>query len=181
MPLILLLTSAFAQNPPKSDPKAVSFASKSIVALTGGQAIKDATLTGSVTWAGGASPETGTATLLASGTGESRMSLVLPTGTRTETRDASTGVARGQWIAQSGESGLFALDNYATDAVWFFPALSSLATGPNAVLTYVGLETRNEAAVQHIQSYVYQPSPLGVTPSPQQLSTINFYLVEVNS
>lgn len=180
LPLILLLVSlASAQNPPQSDPQAVSFASQSIAALTGRNTISDVTLTGSVTWSGGSSPETGTATLLASGTGESRMSLILPSGTRTEIRDGSTGVAKGQWIAQSGASGLFASGNCATDAVWFFPALGSLAAGPNVVLIYVGLETRNGAAVQHIQSYLYQPNPsgvTGVTPSPQQLSTMDFYL-----
>jgi hypothetical protein len=112
----------FSQNqPPASDPRGVAFASRSISALTGGKAISDATLTGSVTWSGGADPETGTATLLASGTGESRMSLVLSSGTRTEIRDASTGVAQGQWTAESGKSGPFASQNCATDAVWFFP------------------------------------------------------------
>jgi hypothetical protein len=104
------------------------------------------------------------------------MSLVLPSGTRSEIRDASTGVPRGKWIAQNGASGLFAFENCATDAVWFFPPLGSLAEGPNVVLTYVGLETRNGAAVQHIQSYLYQRNPLRVNPSPQQLSTIDFYL-----
>ncbi len=177
VPLVLLVVSVMsAQNPPQSDPQAVAFASQSINALTGGNAIGDVTLTGSVTWSGGAAPETGTATLLASGTGESRMSFVLPSGTRTEIRDASTGVAQGQWIAQSSASGLFASQNCATDAVWFFPALGSLAAGPNVVLTYVGQETQNGAAVQHIQSYVYQPNSSGVNPSPQQLSTIDFYL-----
>jgi hypothetical protein len=177
VPLILLLASvAFGQNPPQSDPQAVSFASQSIVALTSGKAIHDVTLTGSVTWSGGATPETGTATLLASGTGESRMTLVLPGGTLSETRDASTGVAQGKWVVESGASGLFASQNCATDAVWFFPVLGSLAAGPNVVLIYVGQETRNGAAVQHIQSYLYQPNPSGVTPSPQQLSAIDFYL-----
>ncbi len=175
--LILLLASvAFAQNPPQSNPQAVSLASQSISALTGGMTIHDVTLTGSVTWSGGAAPETGTATLLASGTGESRMSLVLPSGTRTEIRDASTGMAQGQWIAQSGASGLFAYQNCATDAVWFFPELGSLAAGPNVVLTYVGQETRNGEAVQHIQSYVYQPNASHANPSPLQLSTMDFYL-----
>ncbi len=169
-------TFLFSQNPSESDPQAVSFASQSIAALTGGKAINDVTLTGSVTWSGGAAPETGTATLLASGTGESRMSLVLPSGTRTEIRDASTGMAQGQWIAQSAKSGLFAFQNCATDAVWFFPALGSLAAGPNVVLAYIGQETRNGAAVQHIQSYIYQQNPSGVSPSPQQLSTMDFYL-----
>jgi hypothetical protein len=144
--------------------------------LTAGNAISDVTLTGSVTWSGGVAPETGTTTLLASGTGESRMNLALPSGTRTEIRDASTGMAQGKWIAQGGASGLYASQNCSTDAVWFFPALGSLAAGPNVVLTYVGQETRNGAAVQHIQSYVYQSNPWGLSPTPQQLSTMDFYL-----
>jgi len=144
--------------------------------LTSGKAIKDVTLTGSITWSGGADPETGTATLLASGTGESRMSLVLPSGTRTEIRDASTGVPEGQWIAPSGASGRYASQNCTTDPVWFFPALGSLAAGSNVVLIYVGEETRNAAAVQHIQSYIYQQNPSGSVPSPQQLSAMDFYL-----
>jgi len=164
-----------SQTPP-SDPQAVSFASQSIAALTNGNAITDVTLTGSVAWSGGATPETGTVTMLASGKGESRMSLVFPGGTRTEIRDASTGVALGKWIAESGASGLFAFQNCATDAVWFFPILGSLAAGPNVVLTYIGQETRNGESVQHIQSYVYQSNPYGLTPSPQQLSAMDFYL-----
>lgn len=92
-PLILLLVSvASAQTQPQSDPQAVSFASQSIAALTGGTAISDVTLTGSVTWSGGAVHETGTVTMLALGTGESRMNLAFPSGTRAEIRDASTGV-----------------------------------------------------------------------------------------
>jgi hypothetical protein len=170
-------TFLFSQSqPPASDPQAVAFASRSISALTSGKAISDVTLTGNVTWSGGAVPETGTATLLASGTGESRMSLVLPSGTRTEIRDASTGVAQGQWTAESGKSGLFASQNCATDAVWFFPALGSLAAGPSVVLAYVGQETRNRAAVQHIQSFLYQTNPSGAGPSQQPLSTMDFYL-----
>jgi hypothetical protein len=174
--ILLLASTASSQNRPQSDPQAVSFASQSIAALTGGSTISDVTLTGSVTWSGGAAPETGTAILLASGTGESRMSLTLPSGTRTEIRDASTGVAQGQWTAQSGTSGLFASQNCATDAVWFFPALGSLAAGSNVVLTYVGQETRNGTVVQHIESYIYQAGPPGVTASQQRLSTMDYYL-----
>jgi len=65
VPLILLLASvAVAQNPPQSNPQAVSLASQSIAALSGGKAINDVTLTGSVTWSAGPTPETGAATLL---------------------------------------------------------------------------------------------------------------------
>jgi hypothetical protein len=174
--LILLLASVASSQQPQSDPQALSLASQSIAALTHGNAINDVTLTGSISWSSGSTPEAGTVTLLASGTGESRMSIALTNGAWTEIRDASTGMARGQWIAPSGKTGLFAFQNCATDAVWFFPALGSLAAGSAVVLTYVGQETRNGEAVQHIQSYIYQQNPPGVNPSPQRLSTMDFYL-----
>ena len=172
LPLILLFASVVsAQNPPQSDPKAVSLASQSIARLTGGTPISDVTLTGTVTWSGGTNPKTGTATLLASGMGESLMSFSFPNGTWTEIRDASTGVALGQWIAPNGKSGQFASQNCTTDAVWFFPVLGSLAGGSNIVLSYVGPETRNSEGVQHIQSYIYQ-----LNPTTQQLSMMDLYL-----
>jgi len=159
---------------PMSDPQALSLAAQSITALTAGNSINDVTLTGSVTWL---STETGTATLTAVGTGESRMDLALTTGTRTEIRDAQTGVQIGKWINPNNASGLFASQNCWTDAVWFFPAHGSLAAGPNVVLSYIGQEMRNDAMVQHIQAYVYQPNwPTGVLPTAQQLSTMHFYL-----
>src|ERR1051326_3210637 len=86
----------FAQGQPASDPQALAYAAQSIAAMTGGNAISDVTLTGSVTWNAGA--DSGTATLQALGTGESRMGLGLADGARTEIRDAQTGTALGQWI-----------------------------------------------------------------------------------
>jgi hypothetical protein len=177
LPLVLLLVSiASAQTQPQSDPQAVSLASQAISALTSATTISDVTLSGNVTWSGGSTPQTGTITLLASGIAESRMNISLPKGTWTEIRDGSTGVAQGQWIAPSGKSGLFASQNCATDAAWFFPALGSLGAGQSNVLLYVGEETRNGEAVQHIQSYQYQQNLWGNVPSPQQLSTMDFYL-----
>ena len=172
--LILLATSfAVAQ----SDPQALAYAAQSITAMTGGTPISDATLTGTVTWIAGSDTDTGTGSLKALGTGESRMDLALGSGTRSEIRDASTGSALGQWTAPNNSSGLFAFQNCFTDAVWFFPALSSLAAGPNVVLIYVGQETRNGVAVQHLRSYVNQADPLPPPlPSAQQLSTMDFYL-----
>jgi len=145
-----------------------------MAALTGGTTITDVSLTGSVIWTAGSDNETGAATLLASGTGESRIDLVLGSGTRTEIRDAQTGTALGKWIAPTGSSGQFVSHNCQTDAVWFFPELGSLAAGPNVVLSYVGQETRNGATVQHIRSYVNQS--LLVASTQQPLGTMDFYL-----
>jgi hypothetical protein len=102
--------------------------------------------------------------------------MALPDGIHSQIRDASTGVPLGEWIAPSGAHGLFPPQNCATDAVWFYPALGSLALGPGVVLAYVGQENRNGETVQHIQSYIYQYNPPGLNPSPQQLSTMDFYL-----
>ena len=103
------------------------------------------------------------------------MDLALSTGTRTEIRDAQTGVSLGQWMNPNSTSGHYAFQNCWTDAVWFYPALGSLTAGPSVVLSYVGQETRNDATVQHIQSYQYASGQFP-GPTPQQLSTMDFYL-----
>ena len=103
------------------------------------------------------------------------MDLAIGRGTRSEIRDASTGIPIGKWIAPSGQSGKFAYHNCLTDAVWFFPALGSLAGGPNVVFSYIGQEVRNGLSVQHIQSYIHVPGP-SVSRIPWQLSAIDFYL-----
>jgi hypothetical protein len=104
------------------------------------------------------------------------MDLTLKHGIRTEIRDAQTGVQVGKWINPNNTSGTFALQNCFADAAWFFPVLGSLAAGPNVVLSYIGPDTWNEQSVQHLQSYIYQSNPAKLTPSPQQLSTMDFYL-----
>jgi hypothetical protein len=168
-------TRRVARKPSNTDQRAAALAAQSIAALTGGSNITDATLTGSGTWSAGFESETGAATFLALGTGESRMDLVLPSGTRTEVRDSQTGALLGKWIDPSGTSGSFAIYNCQTDAAWFFPALGSLAAGPNVVLSYVGQETRTGASVQHIRSYESAPQQIANS-TLQQLSTMDFYL-----
>jgi hypothetical protein len=175
--LVFLVSSIplFSKNQPASDPQAVSFAAQAIAALTNGLTVSDVTLTGSVTWTLGSETDGGTGTLMALGTGESRMDLALSAGTRTEIRDSSTGTPLGKWVSQSGGSGMYAFHNCWTDGAWFFPALGSLGAGPNVVLSYIGLEKHNGAAVQHLQSYFYQANQLGAV-GPQQWSVMDFYL-----
>lgn len=169
-------TCLLSQNQrPVSDPQAVRLAQQAIAMLAQGVALQDVTLTGTVTRSLGSSAESGTVTLSALGSGESRMDLFLPSGTRAEIRDGSSGAPRGKWISPDGTSGPLASHNCWTDAAWFFPVLGSLAAGPNIVLSYIGQESRNRAKVYHIQSHVYQPdqtAPVG----PEQWSTIDFYL-----
>jgi hypothetical protein len=173
-----LFSFAWAQIPPASSPQALSIAAQSIAAQTSGNAISDVTLTGSATWTSGSDTETGNATLLASGTNEGRIDLALSSGTRTEVRDAQTGTKLGEWNVQNASSGKFAFHNCLTDAVWFFPVLGSLAGGSNVVFSYIGQETRNGAAVQHLRTYASQPSKSAVSATNllQQLSTMDYYL-----
>lgn len=175
--LSLLFFGSFAlsQNPPASDPQALALAAQSIAAMTGSGAVSDVTLNGTVTSIYGSDNETGSVTLLAKGTSESRINLSLNSGTRSDIRNSSSGFPQGAWIDKSGTSHLYAGQNCSTDSAWFFPIFSSFVaavSNPNVVLSYVGQETLNGIAVQHLRSYVSASSQ----PLLQQLSTMDFYL-----
>ncbi len=118
-----------------------------------------------------ADQQTGSVTLLAKGFAESRVDLNLSGGTRSEIRNSNASPDEGNWIGSDSVVHAIALHNCFTDASWFFPALGSLgavATNPNVVLTYVGLES----SLQHIHVYTYNAQ----LPAAQQLSAMDFYL-----
>ncbi len=163
------------QMPPRTDLQASSYAAQAINAITAGNLIQDVTLTGMVTWTAGSDVEKGAATLQASGTHESRVEFALTNGNRIEIRDAQTGFTRGRWIAPSSTTGKFAFHNCQTDAVWFFPALSSLAPSGNVVLSYVGEESLNGKSVHHLHSYVRHSSQ-HLAAWVKDLSGMDFYL-----
>ena len=122
--------------------------------------------------------ETGMMTLLAKGTSESRMVLSLSGGTRTETRNASADVPQGKWVNPNGSSGLYAWHNTLTDAVWFFPILSSLGLSANSasLFSYVGQESWNGINAQHLRVYQLQPGSIATALPMSNLSTMDFYL-----
>jgi len=172
-------TFLFSQSrPPLSDSQAIALASQSIAALTRGSAISDVRLTANVTWARGAEPAVGTGVLLAKGFSDSRIDLAFGEGKRTEIRNGFDGPA-GKWVNPDGQSGKYAFHNCLTDAAWFFPALSSLAKAgdPRFVFSYVGEETWNGQAAQHIRIYQVQKDFKDV----QRLSTMDFYLDPTSS
>jgi hypothetical protein len=176
MAVALLASPGWAANSaPPSDPQAVSFATQSVAAMTGGSAITDVTLTGNVTRILGSDQQTGTAKLLAKGFAESRIDLTLSGGARSEIRNASGGPNVGNWLGPDGVPHPIAVHNCFTDASWFFPALGSLAaaaTNPNVVLKYIGQEGQKQMSFQHIQAYTYNP----YLPTTQALNTTDFYL-----
>jgi hypothetical protein len=161
--LLVAPTISFAQ----SDPRALAFAAQSITALTGGTQVNDVTLTGNATMTIGSNVGSGTATFSAKGRYESRIDLNLDNGQRTEIRNSTSGPLA-EWIGSDGNSHLFAQQNCLTDAVWFYPTFSSLASAndPNQTLSYIGLETLNGTSVQHLHSVW----------TGQQLTSMDFYL-----
>ncbi len=169
-------TLSFCQNgPPQSDPEALNLVQQSIIALSGGAAISDVTLSGTATWTVASKSETASATLLAKGTGESRFDMTLSAGPRSEIRNDGSSTALGELLASDGSVLQWGLNNCLVNAVWFFPQLSVLgATGdPTLIFLYIGQETRNGVTVQHIQSYRYSSTE---TATIQQLSTMDVYL-----
>src|SRR6266566_2253913 len=177
--LVLFSVCSVAQNP-SSDPYAVSLAQKSVVALTGGVPLGDVTMNANVTSISGPNLETGTATLQAKGVTDSRIDLNLPSGTRTDIRNDNSVNPQGASATNGGGYQAWALHNCWTNASWFFPALSVLAStsDPTVIFSYVALESRNGASVQHIQSYRYivDPNRAATTALTQRLSTMDFYL-----
>ncbi len=166
--LIVLSDSVLAQSQPASDSQALAFASQSVSALTSGASVGDVTISGTVTRTAGSDVQTGSATLYGKGQYESRLNLDLSDGQRTEVKNYGGTSPQAEWITADGTTNPFSQFNCLTDAVWFFPALSSLtsAADPNQTVSYVGLETLNGTSVQHLRSVWYG----------QQLSQTDFYL-----
>ncbi|MGA2981878.1 MAG: hypothetical protein ABSD76_19965 [Terriglobales bacterium] len=175
--LLVLVGSAtlFSQNPPVSDPQALSLVSQSMTALTGGTSMSDVTLRGAAKWIVASSSETANATLRAKGTKESRFDMTLGVGPRSEIRNDNSSTSLGEVLASDGTVHPWSIGNCLTNASWFFPQLSVLgATGdPTLIFVYVGLESRNGVSVQHIQSYRYTSMSAATT---RLLSTMDIYL-----
>ena len=167
--------AATARSRPQSDPLALALAAKSIGTLTGGTTISDVTLNGGATWITGSDKQPGAVTLTALGFGESRVDLTLVSGVSSEVRDSSTGFASGKWVDTGGVSHSLATHNCLTDAVWFFPALTSLNAGPNVMLSYVAQESRAGTAVYHLHSYVFSQGQ-AFSEDMTRLSSMEFYL-----
>ena len=174
--LCLVLTASAQQT---AAPQAIQILQSASTALIGKSSpVTDITLTGTARRIAGSDDETGTATLKALAVGASRMDLSLSSGTRTEIMNVAAAPV-GSWSGPDGVSHPIADHNLLlVDPAWFFPLFPisrGLATG--YVVTYIGPETRNGQAVQHIaiaQTFTTQ-TPAGV-PSLSSLSQMDFFL-----
>lgn len=172
------LTSAGAStNVSVSDPQAVTLVQQANLALTGGATVADVTLNASVAWIAGSTNETGTATLQGKGTAEARLAISAGTATRTEIRNDTVGPS-GQFVDASGKVRPVALHNCWTPAAWFAPhGLVQSLSGANTVLRYIGTESDDGVAVDHIQAYSAAANQRPkIAAEIQKLSTTDLYL-----
>ncbi len=132
--LLLSASLAFAQSNPANNIQALTIANQAITAMTGGASVGDVTLTGNVISVAGSDRQSGTATLSAKGLSESRTVFNLSGNSLTEVRSKLGASPQGGWSRGASAQKALASHNAQTDAVWFFPALSSLAA------TRAGLE-----------------------------------------
>jgi hypothetical protein len=109
------------------------------------------TLSGTVRRIAGSTDESGTATLKALATGESRIDLVFPSGPRTEVRSFPNSGPSGSWVGPDGIAHAISQHNLWTDSSWFFPALTIARTlSAGYIVTHVGHETIGAQPVEHL-------------------------------
>jgi hypothetical protein len=179
--LFVLLTfakSALAQQSTASSPQATALLQQSLTALSGGNSIRDVTLSGTARRIAGSDDESGTVVIQAlAGTG-STLTLTFPSGQRTELRNVSAPVPVGSWSGPDGVAHAMAYHNLLTDPGWA-PALTiaALLSAPNAAITYVGPETHKGQSVIHVSASQQFPALTG-TPATlmQHLTQTDVYL-----
>jgi hypothetical protein len=179
--LAVLTISAFlplaAQQAPVTGSQAVQILQQALGALSGRQILTDVTLAGTAHRIAGSDDEMGTATLKAI-VGASRIDLNLSSGPRSEIENMSGATPAGSWSGPDGVAHAISHHNLLTDPGWFFPPFPinhGISSGYAA--TYVGHETREGQAVEHLtisQTFGLQ-SPAG--PSiVGHLSQMDFFL-----
>jgi len=178
-PVFPLFAQQTATTTTQSSPQAVTLLQNSLAALTGGKPITDVTLSGNARRIVGPDDESGTATLKAISGDAGRMDLTLSSGQRSEILNSTTTPPAGSWSGTDAVSHPIASHNLLNGSAWFFPvfAVSHRLSDSSFVATYVGHETRNGQAVEHVtvsQSSSVQTPP-GV-PTLQHLTQADFFL-----
>jgi hypothetical protein len=175
------LSAAHQLSPPaaSSSSQATTLLTQSLASLTGRAALTDVTLSGTARRIAGSDDETGTGVLKALASGAGRMDLSLSSGQRSELCNLSAATPAGTWSGPDGVSHPIAYHNLMSEPAWFFPAFAiARRLSPSGyIITYVGHETHEGQAVEHIS--ISQPSPF---PTPhgaasfEHLTQIDFFL-----
>ncbi len=169
-------TQTSAQTTAALQPSAIL--QQSLAAQVGNTTLSDITLTGTVRRIAGSDDETGSAMLQAVSNGSARLTLNLPSGTSTEIANLF-GSPTGTWSGPDSISHPQAFHNLLSESAWFAPSIgiARRLSSTSSVGTYVGHETLNGQAVEHIAVSQTPPSadpPSG--PSYSHLSQVDFYI-----
>jgi hypothetical protein len=177
---VLLPTLAAAQQPASSSTQASQLLRQSLAALQGNTSLTDVTLSGTARRIAGSDDESGTSVVKALATGDARMDLSFASGPRSEiVASSSNKCPAGTWSGPDGLSHPTSNHNLMTDSSWFFPAftVARMNSSGKFVLSYVGHETQNGQAVEHViayQSSTFQP-PAGF-PTFSHLTQMDLFL-----
>jgi hypothetical protein len=158
--------------------QAITLLAQSLASLTGHATLTDVTLSGTARRISGSDDESGAAVFKALASGAGRMDLNLSSGKRSEVSDISK-VPAGAWSGTDRVSHPIAFHNLISEPAWFFPAfaIARRLSDSGYVASYVGHETHNGAAVEHIS--VSQTAPLANPPGGatfEHLTQIDFFL-----
>lgn len=175
----LFLNPSAAQQTAPSSTQASQFLQQSLAALQGTTSLKDATLSGTARRIAGSDDESGTAVLKGLSSGAGRSDLSLSSGPRNEVENLTEAMPAGSWSGPDSVSHAMAFHNLLNEPAWFFPAfaIARRLSGTGYVATYVGHETRNGQAVEHVS--VFQtaqfPNPPGAATF-EHLTQVDFFL-----
>jgi hypothetical protein len=174
-------SSPSSTTPGPQDSQAASLLRQSIAAMTGGAPITDVTMTGTATLTIGSDAESGTIVLVATASGQSRVTLDLPSGSRSDFRDYSTATHTGTFAGPDGVSHSVPTPLLAAPhPAWFFPAfVMASATSPSSsyASSLVGRETRNGVMAEHATIWPRDDvSTITVAGSVQHTHQHDFYL-----
>lgn len=172
----LVLLPCVAQQPAV---QAAALLQKSLGALNSGQSLTDVTLSGTVRRIAGSDDDTGTAVFKAVAAGAGRTDLSLSSGQRSEVSDLSGAMPAGTWSGADRVSHPISFHNLVSEPAWFFPAfgIARRLSANGYVATYLGHETHNGQAVEHISiSQTSSPQFPAGSPLFQHLTQVDFFL-----
>lgn len=158
--LLVLPISVLAQtSPTQSSPQALTLLQQSLAGLTGGKPITDVMLSGTAHRIVGSDDESGTGVLEALASGQARLDLSLPSGSRSEVVTLGNQCQAGYWSGPDGVFHSVANHNLMTDSSWFFPAftVARISVTSKYVVSYVGQETWNDRKLTHLTAYQTNP------------------------
>jgi hypothetical protein len=180
-----LSLSLAAQQTSTTSPQPLVLLQRSLSALGGAQTLTDVTLSGTARRIAGSDDDTGPAVFKALASGAGRTDLSLSSGQHSEVSNPSAAAPAGTWSGPDRISHPIAFHNLLSEPAWFFPAfaiarrLSGSGSPVQAgyVATYIGHETHNGQAVEHLS--VSQTSPVPNPPggfSFEHLTQVDFFL-----